>query len=275
MAKKILSLVFALALVLSLALSASADTAVPAEVADGTVVWDMEHLPASFDGLTASLFTELWGSEDGVALGNVIVSASADKGYNGSAALAWKLHQHAFGNNIYVNYSGMEGSKTDWTGATEVYFYIDTTEVGADMPVDLMMNHTGDTYGMVKEAAWYTYSEGAWVEQKINEWGHMVMPANYVGWVRVPLATMGAQPEDIANVSRLCFYTEHSVVDATVYFDHITINVAPPSGGEDVGGGETEVPDDTNPKDGDIFSLIVALAAVSAAGAAIVLKKKF
>ncbi len=225
--KRLFCLITALILLLSVApVSPVSAAEVPPEVGTSTLVWDMEDLPEKFDGIVTSLFTELWGSEDGYALGNVKISVAPGKGYDGSTAMAWTLHNHAFGNNLYVEYAGMEGAITNWTGATEVIFYIDASEIGEDMPVDLMMNHTGEQYGMVINAAWYTYSDGQWVTHAINEWGHMVVPANYVGWIRVPLATMGAQPDNMAQVNRLCFYTEHHVVDGTVYFDHIMINAS-------------------------------------------------
>ncbi len=49
---------------------------------------------------------------------------------------------------------------------------------------------------------------------------------------------------------------------------------APSNPGETEKPGDNEKPDDSNPKDGDMISVVMALAAISAVGAAVVLKKK-
>ncbi len=224
--KRIIGLAMALILLAAVpVVPVSADETPPPEVANGTLVWDMEDLPENFDDVVSDLFTELWGSQDvAYGAGNITLASAPGKGYGGSAALAWTVAKNGWGGMTYVDFYTMENTVTDWTGATEFYFHVDASEINVQVPIQVLLAHDNSNYSNAKGATYYYWQDGQWEAGTVNEWGHMFVPAGYVGWVRVPFTALAAQPADLAEVSRIAFQTEHNVVGGTVYFDHFVIN---------------------------------------------------
>lgn len=197
----------------------------PSEISEGTVVWDMENLAGDLTAWTTDKFFELWGDETvGVMGGNWKPVSIATKGFNGSNALGWRMLTTEWGSTTYVNLDHDNTAITDWSGATELYFYIDTTQVGKEMPIDILLPLEDPDVTMISGATYYIWKNNQWAERNVNEWNHLVIPANFAGWIRVPLAGVYGDTLDLSNVYRIGFYTEHTMINGTVYFDHFVIN---------------------------------------------------
>lgn len=265
----------------------------PDEISAGTVVWDMENLVGDLTTWTTDKFFELWADENvGVMGGNWKPVSIATKGFGGSNALGWRLLTTEWGSTTYVNLNNDDTAITDWSGATELYFYIDTTMIGAEMPIDILLPLDDPDVTMISGATYYIWKNNKWAERNVNEWNHLVIPANFAGWVRVPLAGVYGDTLDLSNVYRIGFYTEHSLVNGTVYFDHFVINTkvaeqpvdpTDPTDSTDPSQDNTEPTTDETPSGGDpapqqsMDWLWIAIAVVCCAGiivVALVIRKK-
>ena len=261
--KKAISILLALVLILSAAPAVFAADEAP-DTSKWTTVWDVENTTLTEDKLV-NYFVRLWNSADAykgdLSTGKIEISVADGAGYKGSKALKWTINEYKWGQLYSVALSADTKAKTDWTGATEVMFWINNTATETN-PVDVFLSNA-DQNTMKKEAAWYYFEGGQWVEQKMNEWGHMLVPAGYCGWIRLPISSMHNAPADLANITELHIYTEKNGV---VYFDNFMINVEPPV---------SETPDEpSKTADGAMLVAAMIVAAASATGVVLVLKKK-
>lgn len=84
---------------------------------------------------------------------------------------------------------------TDWSGATTVWFYVETEgTVYCDLLLGVDNSGSGSVQGwfnsLFEGAKYYVEQDGAFVAKATtsDNWNHIVLPENYTGWVGVDVA---------------------------------------------------------------------------------------
>ena len=275
----------------------------PTDFKGGTIVWDMERLPNDFTGWTTDRFFELWGDETvGVMGGNWKPVKNRGTGFGGTTALGWEMLTTNWGSTTFVDLTMDPTAKTNWIGAEELYFFVDATEITNSMPIDVILplSDPAAEFMQTPGATYLIWKNNQWVEQTINEYGHYVIPAEYYGWIRVPLAQVYGENVNLSNVNRIGFYTEHAQIGSTVYFDHFvvtpkldnskpadptepSVEATEPSVGETEPSQVPTVPQETQPQGGTqnpqgnndlILIVVVAVVCVGVIVVALIIRKK-
>ncbi len=209
-----------------MAVPAQAGGSLPSGVDRAKVVWDLENAPDNMTDWAIDRFKEEWGGDYGVSAGQWTPKGVNGKGVNGSRALQWDVHGNAWGSTSYIVLSKDSTAVTDWTGAENLYFYIDASEQPADFKADLLLYTKSNGMIEMVNGAPYAYWNGSkWVDANIDDYHHLSISAGYVGWIRLPLASVYNNPS-LNEVQRLGFLLEHHKVGASVYFDHFAVDKA-------------------------------------------------
>ena len=96
---------------------------------------------------------------------------------------------------------------TDWSGATMVWFYVETEgTVYCDLLLGVDNSGSGSVQGwfnsLFEGAKYYVEQDGAFVAKATtsDNWNHIVLPENYTGWVGVDVAEGIACKEDTSRI---------------------------------------------------------------------------
>lgn len=214
---------------LSVGVSAEKASSLPAQ--DAVVVWDMEALP---DDLGMAGWTrDNQGPGFGVSGGYIDMYGAAGKGVDGSRALQWvyngPMDDKYWGNTVSIDLTKDTTATTDWSNSKIVWFWIDATELPANLFVLLYLNNTLPN----ADAIYYRRSESGQLETcrtmidttGTASWlnGRLVL-GGFRGWVGLPLSSF-PDTVDFTAVASLGLYTEMSTTVAkSVYFDNFLLS---------------------------------------------------
>ncbi len=193
-------------------------TAKPEEVEKATVVWDMENVPDD----AKTLAMDRWGDYPSVSAGTMTVSGVDGKGVDGSRALGVAQTENQWYHYLYMVLGNDSTAVTDWSGSTDLYFYVNASEFDQGSYVDVFLHAGGGEYEMKAGAPFYTWQNGNWTENTTNEYKHMSLPAGFTGWVRLPIAEVFGTP-DLSKVERIGFYREYYGSTGSIYFDNFCV----------------------------------------------------
>ena len=205
----------------------------PEEVKNSYLVWDFENVPQNLDGWYSDLYVECgWNQpgQIGMSAGSWTLSVEEGVGYNGSKGLKAFLPVHEWGQTTYLNLKKDPTALTNWSAATELFFWVNASEVKGSESVrlDLILlnpdEHLKNQYPMNPGSPYQYWKNGKWNDGKVNDWGHILIPSGFVGWMRVPLGETIRTPSDMSQINRIAFYTEHNTKNASVYFDNFAID---------------------------------------------------
>ena len=228
--KRILSFVLVLSLALS-TLTGLAFAAGSEQPSDLTVAWNLDDLSTNGNYFIGG---DNWR---GTAVG-------AD--YNSGKAL--KVTMNPGGNNdggMWWFEGPIELKVKDWTGATELWFYLDASEwKNACVPIGIGLQDANGNEWKPKQPGfsgvhYYFYDEnGTKVTKNLMDWGWMSeLPVGYQGWVGISLADYAAAFSsanvDLSKLTKLTLMMDPSVTGNEIgshkneyfYIDNISANV--------------------------------------------------
>lgn len=236
-------------------------------------VWSLENFvasePKNLDALKAELnkFTFMKAVNDWAGVVPEVKSLAVveGKGTNGSKALAVTANSYGTDADCDV-YNTMDSTAvTDWTGAEQIWFWLDATDYGTteflagaafaeeNVGEDGNLNGTGQAWAIVEGATAHLYdvnkNEG-WtdvtcVNTTLTDWdpGRIPIPAGFKGWVAVDVASMRpywaseegvAEIFDLKNVNQFnwSMETSESAVGKTLYVDSYAVVGTAVNGGD-------------------------------------------
>ena len=180
MRNRIISAFLSLCMLVGLCVSVKAESGNPDEppvVQSGVTVWDMESLPDSFPDWLIDRYVEMgWRNPGEIASGAgfVTLSGATGKGFGGSRALGWTQNKNEWGNATWVCIGNDRTAKTDWSGAAELYFFIDASELSEALKGELLLyTAANQALRMQPDSTWYYWQNGAWVQSAVSEWNGM------------------------------------------------------------------------------------------------------
>ena len=230
MRNRIISAFLSLCMLVGLCVSVKAESGNPDEppvVQNGVTVWDMESLPDSFPDWLIDRYVEMgWRNPGEIASGAgfVTLSGATGKGFGGSRALGWTQNKNEWGNATWVCLGNDRTAKTDWSGAAELYFYIDASELSEALKGELLLyTAANQALRMQPDSTWYYWQNGAWAQSAVSEWNEMQLPAGYSGWLRLPLESVYGSCY-LSSVERIGFSFVFSQENATVYLDQFMLD---------------------------------------------------
>lgn len=177
-----------------------------------------------------------------VADGIFGVEASPTGGIDGNSLKWTLLRTNPNYSDIDLRFGNDPSSVTDWTGAKELWFYLSNTEYGA-IPVSIAFEeanpHSGtpESWNLIPGGVVRVHDGSKWTNVEVTESGCISVPANFGGWVSVPLNTetfkryWAASEEgandtiDLADVHQFQMHIEGSDdgVEKSVYMDSFAI----------------------------------------------------
>ena len=230
MRNRIISAFLSLCMLVGLCVSVKAESGNPDEppiVQNGVTVWDMESLPDSFPDWLIDRYVEMgWRNPGEIASGAgfVTLSGANGKGFGGSRALGWTQNKNEWGNATWVCLGNDRTAKTDWSGAAELYFYIDASELSEALKGELLLyTAANQALRMQPDSTWYYWQNGAWAQSAVSEWNEMQLPVGYRGWVRIPITQVYGSCE-LRNIQRIGFSMVFSSEHVSVYIDHFMLD---------------------------------------------------
>lgn len=232
--KRLLSLALVLTMVVSCVPAVTVWAAEEA-VRPGTVILDMENLPAGElrDSGENPLVKSWW--EGGNASTNVSFTAAAGKGVDGSAALkVGQIGNNNWNDTFMINIKDMGVTVTDWSGYTKVWMYVDASEAANNLSLELGNVSTGNST-LAAGSAYYTVNENGTVNQlgTLSEAyggaGFAVIPVvkGFTGWLGVDVSAFGAG--NMSNVQSLRFYMRSAYANDVLYIDEICLTEPAPA----------------------------------------------
>ncbi len=210
----------------------------PLQFLDQTIeVWSFEGLPTetmTADGTTLE-------SRDGNAkIGEAWnFRGKADGGFENSFCLEieqlktdWRYDAILYFNDKAVK---------DWTGAKEVWLYIDAEDYLASFKLDLgLVDSTGLIFPLsrdkqespVRGPIYFQWEDG-WEEGALNDWGHAEFYPGFKGFVRIPVSIYSGAKVDgvfvdvqpvLTNMLGISIYFEdYSSSSGTIHIDSLRI----------------------------------------------------
>ena len=192
------------------------------------------------------------------------VKTVADKGVNGSKALAVTATGYGSDFDLDVYPTKDETYISDWTGAEQIWFWVDATEYGTEtvlinaafaeesLDADGNLDGTSQAWNVVEGVVAHIYDVNAnsgWTDVTVvnstqTTWdpGAIPLPAGFKGWVAVDVASMTpywssaevAAVFDLKNINQFNWRAEttESAVGSTLYIDSYAIVGANVAGGD-------------------------------------------
>ncbi len=156
------------------------------------LAWDLEKIQNSEINF-ASLMNDFFGIQNYT---KIDVTTTADKGYTGEAIRFHRTNKHSgnFGDMDFV-FKKDSTAITDWTGAEELWVYVNASEF-TDTTPELRVNfETTDTtgsrtsYQMKENAVAFLVSKGGTVRQAVQSSGeaYVTLPDKFEGWLCIPI----------------------------------------------------------------------------------------
>lgn len=262
---------------------------VGAEVADGkdcpvtpmnagakwVEVWSLESFnttepkdtSALIAAANANTFTNISNYKGSAASGVKTVTTVADKGVNGSKALAVTATAAGADFDLDVFPTKDATYVSDWTGAEQIWFWLDASAYGTEtvlvncafaeesLNADGALDGTSQAWNVTEGVVAHLYdtnknegwTDAVVVNSTATDWdpGVIPVPAGFVGWVAVDVSSMTpywsnaelAEVFDLKNINQFNWRAEtnESAVGSTLYLDSYAIV------GKSVNGGECPV----------------------------------
>ena len=184
---------------------------------------------ADMEGIAADLFTE--GGASSYFPQNVGAGLAEGKGFNDTNALGY-VYKNLDGGNYWGNSIRLQadalGCKKLWSGAEMLWFWVDASEFGSQLNLDLWLND-GTDFKTAMGAEYYTWSgTGTPVSAgTIPEawggagYGRIPLAKGYKGFIGLPMTAFDGL--NTANIKELYLYIEPNddagSLPKTLYFD--------------------------------------------------------
>ncbi len=152
------------------------------------------------------------------SLNGIKYSLSEQGGYLKQSLAFTQVSENAVFNDVEFMFGKDISSKTDWSGAGELWFYANINDFGTE-PVPIRISCAPVTAA----TAAYIAKEGEdkWVRLETEE-SYVVLPAGFCGWVRIPLDT-DAELKNV-DVFKICIIGNNSAVGKTAYLDAFAVS---------------------------------------------------
>ncbi|MBQ7247819.1 MAG: cell wall-binding repeat-containing protein [Lachnospiraceae bacterium] len=189
-------------------------------------VMDMEN--AALNNPTGEMLQYPWGGGGT----DVTLSKVAGKGFNGSAAIEYKMltTQEKI---VRIRMDQIAAYPTDLTGADIFWLWIDTTGVNRALNLELQLYSTSwKDYDLKIGETFYLWEGGASVAEAItvDAWngikGRTPLPQNFVGFIGVPFSAFYEKAEDgsdnawsIDDIKGIRFDLPNPVAGEALYID--------------------------------------------------------
>ncbi len=173
------------------------------------------------------------------------------------------------------------GSTVNMSAAKEIWAYVDLSGSTSTNPVlRLSVGSGGEGWTGLdknKPVSYVSASDRTITDAKVGEWGEIFLPAKFVGWVRIPVASLKAEGKmDFAAVTRVILSFTLNQGDKALLDSVCVLNTDWVPATHGLPAERVPVAEDMNPNTGDqgiLFASLLALSAL-AMGAVLVLKKK-
>lgn len=269
-------------------ISTSAPTTTPAPASPFTTVFGFEGFPTGLK-LREEGDTEGYGTGGNDKAGVTYSAEVVAQGGAAGKALRWTCLAEGELASITVQANKDSSYISDWSGAKELWFYLDTTGYDpAGTGISLFL--TANTIWVIKEGGkvtLYDIHTGKSSTSTITSHAFNA-PKDFKGWVRLALNTDTFYvPEwaeqkatlNLENVSSITMgaTTTKAAVGKAVYFDHFAVlnKTYATSDGFPVGGSGTDNGGKNSPVTGQAMPIAAMLTAACAVGSMLVLRRKY
>ena len=297
--KKVLSGLLSLALLACLAVVPASAADPKAE--DATLVWDFSDLKTGVK----------FGEGDDTTMG-AVYDDKKEEGPGGAYSVEYETGKGVKITNKTKAWStpfvfdlSKTDAVTDWTGGTEVWYYVDATGSKNGIKLDLNLFDDDEWYRLDNgkentdaKGNYYIEQNGKFLKVPLSGWRHVDIAAGYKGWVRIELnqdafltgetgtvfheeGTEGDGKLDLSKITRLGFYLEdYNDAADVVYVKEIRVlgakggstgNQGGNTGNEGGSNETTKTPGSTT---GEAAPIAAAVTVVLAAGAVVALRKR-
>ncbi|MBQ7247820.1 MAG: hypothetical protein IJS22_07005 [Lachnospiraceae bacterium] len=188
-------------------------------------VMDMED--AALDNPTGEMLQYPWGGEGT----SVTLTKAAGKGFNGSAAIEYKMLA-ADEKIVRIRMDKINAYPTDLTGSDIFWMWLDASGISRQMNLELQLYSTSwKDYNLKIGETFYLWNGGAVTSSTtVDAWNHIKgrvpLPQGYVGFIGIPYSAFYNEAEDgsdnvysIADIKGIRFDIPNPNAGEVLYID--------------------------------------------------------